>query len=858
MSNWKTLVPRNAWNYVLNPSAETTGNFAARAAATVTRETSVHDIQYQTHGLYSYYVVTTGAGDGIDLTLDYAYPPAIVVLSAFVRGTTPSWRWRVDYAFGASSAWLTPELVMQVDDYWYWYQARADMTAEIIENFAIEQVGAGIEYWYLDGLMATSVLSADPDNAVTYIDGDQPGCEWTGTPHASLSYCTSNVRSQGFLYDFQDDLHFDIGMMMGTGAATHTLSAEGMALLPGASIMGERIERRSFALGGIIRGTSEQDFHDNKLELLLALSNQVVPELDGQKQPVQIWYTGALPVKEITAYYESGLEANMNARTDPCYWEQNIALQFTAADPLWYSILERSTPLSSRNTHTGYILSVRQAGLGAGGWASFGEWVMPSALFGSVTAGAGGNKIVYAAVWGPDRKLYFGGDFTDYGSIAACDHIACYDPSDGAITAVGGGLNHVVRALCFGPDGTLYAGGFFTNAGGDGDADYIAQIDPDAAVPAWSNVGGGPTALATVTSVNALCFDINGNLVIGGNFTNWGNDGDRDYALYWDGAAYQEFDEHELDGAVNAVAASPDGYIYFGGAFHTSHGDDLYHVCRWRVGSTDFEPLNAGEEGVDDVVHTIVVDSTGRRVWLGGEFHDSRGGETLNHVGMWNGTNFEAMASGATDIVRALALGPDDALWVGGDFATITGVGACSGMARWVSSSWVPIDMELTAAPDVYSIAVGKAMAPSQRIYNVSIGFDDDTVVMYCPMGDLIRNGSSWLIYPKVIFKRTGAVTGRLGNVRIGPSGAELYLNYTMRLGETLTVDTSPMVKTVSSDFYGQRTDALLPPSDLGAFTLFPQVFSNSYTDVFWHSETAGDTDLTCYLLWRETFESQD
>ena len=61
--HWKLIRPEATTNYALNPSGETTGNFAAAGGA-VTRSTT-----YSKYGLYSYYVQSAANHDGLDMTL---------------------------------------------------------------------------------------------------------------------------------------------------------------------------------------------------------------------------------------------------------------------------------------------------------------------------------------------------------------------------------------------------------------------------------------------------------------------------------------------------------------------------------------------------------------------------------------------------------------------------------------------------------------------------------------------------------------------------------------------------------------------------------------------------------------------
>ena len=84
MSNWKVVVPEATTNKALNPSAGTTGNFAAAGGATVSRVTT-----YGRYGLYSYRVQSAGDNQGMTLTLS-VLANAIHYVTLRVRGTLPA------------------------------------------------------------------------------------------------------------------------------------------------------------------------------------------------------------------------------------------------------------------------------------------------------------------------------------------------------------------------------------------------------------------------------------------------------------------------------------------------------------------------------------------------------------------------------------------------------------------------------------------------------------------------------------------------------------------------------------------------------------------------------------------------
>lgn len=110
MSDWKIVVPETTQNRVLNPSGETTLNFAA-VGGTVTRVTT-----YAKYGLYSYRVQTAADNQGMTLTLA-ALANAIHYVTLVVRGTLPAaWDWSLDNA-----TYTAPAVVEALDASWTVY-----------------------------------------------------------------------------------------------------------------------------------------------------------------------------------------------------------------------------------------------------------------------------------------------------------------------------------------------------------------------------------------------------------------------------------------------------------------------------------------------------------------------------------------------------------------------------------------------------------------------------------------------------------------------------------------------------------------------------------------------------------------
>ncbi|WP_298401644.1 hypothetical protein [uncultured Chloroflexus sp.] len=135
---------------------------------------------------------------------------------------------------------------------------------------------------------------------------------------------------------------------------------------------------------------------------------------------------------------------------------------------------------------------------------------------------------VSALAVAPDGKVYVGGGFTNAGGNAAADYVAVWNPATGQWSALGsngsgdGALNSGVSALVVAPDGKVYVGGWFTNAGGNAAADYVAVWNP--ATGQWSALGSNGSGDGALNdSVLALAVAPDGEVYVGGGFTNAGN-----------------------------------------------------------------------------------------------------------------------------------------------------------------------------------------------------------------------------------------------------------------------------------------------------------------------------------------------
>lgn len=798
MGIWNFILPEATINHVLNPSAEIAGNNANPGGSTVTRVTT-----YSKFGIRSYRVQTAANGQGLRMNNMAPLANAPHYVSFFVRGAIPAGGLTVFMGNG-----VVATLLYDIDDEWSVYgrlvpaaQSVGQTTVDIMQN------GVGAGDFYVDGIQVE-----ERSARTTYCDGDQEGCEWLGAAHASQSQRSALSRAGGVVTDF-DDYFFEIDGMFGPGMSPITLNVDSFAILPGGELNSQKTNVRSFTLTGWVRGTSLPDLHSHREELINALKPNATPE----DQPVVLRYIGSTVIKEISAFYETGLEGAIRAGFE-CL-EQNFSIRFLATDPNFYEIGESAEILFTSDTVMfRYLLGRLRA---TGQWDNLGV----------AAPGAVGAEPITAIIVGPDKMIYFSGDFTGWdgtGGAGSIDMVGRYNPLTGGFEQLGnaGDFGNIVLDLIFGPDGTLYAAGGFNVAGGDV-ADYLAFWNG----AAWATVGVPVAGTAAITNASALAFDNNGILLVGGNFTRWADIGNADYIVQWDpiAAAYSLIGGVATGGTgvvLEIVIDSLDN-IYIGGNFLNWNGDgDADRWARWD---------GAAWASVDAIPSTGTVFAmaiTGDDViYLGGAMTNMEGIPEADYIVGFDGQAiFTLGMEPADDWVTHIDIAPDGMLYASGLFTEIGGITLADRMAKWNGTSWAHLDADLPGATMVDTIRVGIQDPVVETNYDLFVGFrgtGNGTLAGIVT----VTNGGTEDAYPRITIERTGGTSAVLEEIRNETLGLELLFDYGLLNGETLTIDLKPTGKSVISNFFGPRPDAILPNSDFGT----------------WHLQS-GDNEVSCFV----------
>jgi glucose/arabinose dehydrogenase len=251
--------------------------------------------------------------------------------------------------------------------------------------------------------------------------------------------------------------------------------------------------------------------------------------------------------------------------------------------------------------------------------------------------------------------------------------------TNGSATAING-----EGEWCVSPDGTdgivyamtsdnvnIYVGGDFSMAGG-----VLANNIAVQTASGWSTLGSG-----TNGRVNAIAVDQNGDVYIGGNFTQAGGIAVNNIAK-WNGSNWSALGSG-TSGPVAALAVDSQNRLYVGGAFQEAGGTTVNNVAQWNGSWTALTDANTSVAGTGNEIRSMAVDENDV-LYIGGNF-GSVGGNTINRIASWNGSNWQGLGSGTNGFVQAIVVRPDY-IYAGGNF-DIAGGNTVNRIARYDRSS---------------------------------------------------------------------------------------------------------------------------------------------------------------------------
>lgn len=447
----------------------------------------------------------------------------------------------------------------------------------------------------------------------------------------------------------------------------------------------------------------------------------------------------------------------------------------------------------------------------------------------------GGTGGVTNLLEGLDGTIYIAGSFANWNGNASSDNIVKYNPITGVYTPLSTGTNGSVSAMANLPDGRIVIGGAFTLAGGVANTVRIAVYNPTTDL--FTALGTG----ASTNNVLSLAVDATGNIYAGGDYALMGGVANTVRLAYWNGSAWTALGTG-ANGTVNAIAVGRDGYVYLTGSFTTLNGVACNQIGRYKVSTTTFSAMSTGVNGSGGRALAIGPNNI---VYIGGLFTAAGGLSGTNRVASWNGVQFQSMGGGLGDDVNGLSVDLQGTILATGQFGQTTSDGGTyfpDGSARWSGSSWTTIGIDVPATN-----TIGAGLITHDGTLYLAYGVTGTATTEGTVT---ITNPGTARSYPTVTIKGPSSGTSRIYSMINYTTNRAIYFNLTLNAGETATLVFQPDDLSFTSDFQGNIAGTILPGSNEADF--FLQRGANTIS-VF-----SANSTVVATLHYRPTYTSLD
>lgn len=319
------------------------------------------------------------------------------------------------------------------------------------------------------------------------------------------------------------------------------------------------------------------------------------------------------------------------------------------------------------------------------------------AVDGTFASGTGANGTVRTIVRDGSNRLLVGGDFTAYNGAAGTVRLARLGAGvgtvDGTFNAAGAGADASVYAVAVDGAAKVFVGGDYVTFNGT-TLNRVARL---------TTAGAVDTTFATGSEFNGVITGVarqtDGKLVVIGSFTTVNGVARNGVArLNVDGSLDTTFSPGTgpATGLVRAVAIDSNGNILLGGSFTdfsgTTTADRLVKLDSTGTLDTVFDTnKGTGPNGPIYGIVTIMLDPSTGDILLGGDFTTFNAVATVRVARLTGGTGASRgtpdltfntnLGAGANGTVSAIAVEPGGAILVAGGFTTVDGQ-ARSGLAR--------------------------------------------------------------------------------------------------------------------------------------------------------------------------------
>lgn len=302
----------------------------------------------------------------------------------------------------------------------------------------------------------------------------------------------------------------------------------------------------------------------------------------------------------------------------------------------------------------------------------------------SFDPGIGPSYFVYAVEIQPDGKIIIGGEFQYYRSVLR-QYVARLNP-DGSLDATFDtqpGASNFITSILLQPDQKIVIGGHFTTYNGI-ERNGIARILSDGNLDLSFNPGAG----ASPTSVNTICLQNDGKILIGGGFGYYNNiPQNRLTRINGDGSLDNSFviGTGANEGGVSSIVLQKDGKIFIGGKFTSYNNEVRKGLAKLESNGTLDTQFDLKQGFNNEVVALIISEG---RIFAGGKFTTlqtiSRNRIASVNLDGTQDLTFNpgtGIGTASSDQIFCIAAQTDNKILIGGTFTSYNGVPR-SGIAR--------------------------------------------------------------------------------------------------------------------------------------------------------------------------------
>ena len=462
---------------------------------------------------------------------------------------------------------------------------------------------------------------------------------------------------------------------------------------------------------------------------------------------------------------------------------------------------------------------------------------------------AGINGQVWNIKEAPNGDIYVCGEFTSAGGVANTKCIARWSKANQVWQAVGnpvtGATLDYIYAMAFDANGDLYVGGNFTNLAGIANADYFAKYT--VSNNTWSALGSGINS-----TVIAIEIDTDGTIYIGGSFTTaGGNSNCKNIAKKSLNDSNWLPLANGLNGFVDALKFQQNGNLIIGGNFTNADGTNGDYICWWDGSAfKSFTSLGATELSTNGSVNDIDITINGTII-IGGSFTNAGGDENADRIAAWRGNNWgPIMAGGVNGAVYDINCTDNNTIYICGEFTKAGDLVLTDRVAKSVQGAYQPIDIDLPGVAAIRTILVasdGSLYLGGQ--FSTTASGQNAIAAGVVGGADLNVSNGSANTYPRMLI----IGPGKLNSIINYSTGAQIAFNdLTLLAGERLDLNFDPLNLKFTSSWEGRGSVLryVNAGSDYGNFYLKP-----GYNTISVFMDKSTTTSATkAWMAWKPRF----